>query len=93
MLKSGSLSGKMTETASNSFSRKNKKKMLVFPKNAEKNASTIEKGLIGTLMMDVTAREELSKVHSPMMPAPFTKKKVRGGGRGVVVVVKVETEN
>ena len=48
---------------------------------------------IGTLMMDVTAREELSKVHSPMMPAPFTKKKVRGGGRGVVVVVKVETEN
>ena len=35
----------MTENASNSFSRKNKKKMLVFPKNAEKNASTIEKGL------------------------------------------------
>ena len=36
----------MTENASNSFSRKNEKKMLVFPKNAEKNASTIEKGLV-----------------------------------------------
>ena len=36
----------MTENASNSFSRKNKKKMLVFLKNAEKNASTIEKGLV-----------------------------------------------
>ena len=36
----------MTENASNSFSRKNEKKMLVFPKNAEKNASTIEKGLL-----------------------------------------------
>ena len=35
----------MTENASNSFSRKNEKKMLVFPKNAEKNASIIEKGL------------------------------------------------
>ncbi len=34
----------MTENASNSFSRKNEK-MLVFPKNAEKNASIIEKGL------------------------------------------------
>ena len=36
----------MTENASNSFSRKKRKKMLVFPKNAEKNASTIEKGLV-----------------------------------------------
>ena len=35
----------MTENASNSFSRKKRKKKLVFPKNAEKNASTIEKGL------------------------------------------------
>ena len=33
----------MTENARNSFSRKTKK-MLVFPKNAEKNASIIEKG-------------------------------------------------
>ena len=44
MLKSGSKSWKMTENASNSFSRKNEK-MLVFPKNAKKNASIIEKGL------------------------------------------------
>ena len=36
----------MTENASNSFSRKNEKKMLVFPKNAPKNASIIEKGLV-----------------------------------------------
>ena len=28
------------------FQEKNKTKMLVFPKNAEKNASTIEKGLL-----------------------------------------------
>ena len=39
----------MTENASNSFSRKNEKKMLVFPKNAEKNASIIEKGLVAAL--------------------------------------------
>ena len=30
------------------FFKKNEKKMLVFPKNAEKNASIIEKGLQGT---------------------------------------------
>ena len=37
------------------FQEKTKKKMLVFPKNAEKNASTIEKGL-GILLMDNTYR-------------------------------------
>ena len=45
-LKSGSQSWKMTENASNSFSRKKRKKMLVFPKNAEINASIIEKGIL-----------------------------------------------
>ena len=38
----------MAENASNSFSRKGEKNMLVFPKNAEKNASIIEKGLTGS---------------------------------------------
>ena len=52
----------MTENASNSFSRKNKK-MLVFPKNTEKNASTIEKGLVswvsGSLGLGVSGSLDL----------------------------------
>ena len=42
-------------------------------------------------MVDVTAREELRKVQSPVMPAPLYEEKSLG--RGETGVVKVETEN
>ena len=58
MLKSGSQSRKMTENASNSFQRKKQKKNARFPKNAFKNASIIEKGLVRALC-------EKSKVYKP----------------------------